>query len=308
MNHDPSFSRLERSILRTVAYSDVFDYPLTHAEVHRYLDATAAPSPDIDTVLHRLTGATLCAADDLVALAGREDLFALRHQRHRIADDLWPAARRWAGVVSRLPLVRMVSVTGALAVNNVDHGADVDYLIVTEPGRVWLCRTMVVQVVRLARLGGVVICPNWLLAADSLALADRNLFAARELTQMVPLAGAEIYHRMRRLNPWAAVFLPNAEGPPCPVAEAEPRSGALSRLTEGMLLGRAGARAEGWMCSRKAREIRRANPETPEVVLDRHQCKGHVDAHGERIRRAYADRLSVLGLEPEESSPSVAAP
>ena len=302
MNHDPSFPDLERSILRTVAYSDVFDYPLSHAEVHRYLDATAAATGEVGEALHRLTGTDLCAADDWVALAGREDLFALRQRRRRIAEDLWPAARRWARTISRLPLVRMVSVTGALAVNNVDHDADVDYLIVTEPGRVWLCRTMVVQIVRLARLGGVVICPNWLLAADALTLADRSLFAARELSQMVPLTGLELYRRMRRLNPWAAVFLPNAAGPPCPVAEAAPPSKAWTGFTERMLLGRTGAGAEVWMRRRKAREILRANPETPEVVLDRHQCKGHVDAHGERIRRAYAERLSTLGLEPTDSA------
>ena len=39
----PSPSSLGSAILRTVAYADLFDYPLTVPEVHRYLAGVKAP-------------------------------------------------------------------------------------------------------------------------------------------------------------------------------------------------------------------------------------------------------------------------
>lgn len=300
MKSDPSSRRLEGAILRTIAYSDVFHYPLRESEVHRYLDTVAATPSEVDSVLQRMAGSAICTEDDMVALAGRDALFAVRRKRRHEAARLWPAARRWARIIGRLPLIRMVSLTGALAVNNVERSADIDYLIVTEPGRVWLCRAMIVQMVRAARLTGVVLCPNWLLSADALVLEERSLFAARELTQMVPLTGFDFYRRMRRLNPWAQCLLPNAAGPPVAIADEDRRSGAVVRVSERLLLSRAGARVDRWDRQRKTSQIVRENPSSPEVVLDKHQCKGHVNAHGERIRRAYADRLTALGLDPEE--------
>jgi hypothetical protein len=307
MHSQPPPADVERAILRTVAYSDVFDYPLTETEVHRYLDGVAASPPEVTRGLRRLTGSALRAGDDLVALAGREELFDLRRRRRRQAERLWPAARRWGSIVGRLPLVRMVAVTGALAVDNLTTSADIDFLIATKPGRVWLCRSLVIQTVRAARLQGVALCPNWLLAADALELEHRTLFAAREMTQMVPVVGLDLYRRIRAVNPWTEHWLPNALGPPRSFDHSERSRGGVTRVCERVLCSRAGAAVENWERRRKTREILGSSPTTSEVVLDANQCKGHVDAHGEKIARAYAERLCALGLDGSGSAPSATA-
>src|SRR5437773_7637929 len=119
----------------------------------------------------------------------------------------------------------MVAVTGALAVNNVGKLPDIDLLVVAQEGRVWLCRRALIMCVRVARLFGDDLCPNYIISDQSLDLDQRDFFTAHELAQMVPLYGPGVYRRMIKRNPWAWRYLP------CAFDGAAPRqpSGTASR-------------------------------------------------------------------------------
>ena len=93
----------EQAIWRTLAYVDLFDYPLTAVEIHRYLEdvqAALASSP-------LLAGQLICQ-NGFYCLPGREAVFAIRQQRQQQAQTLWAAARRlclrsWAVVTMIRP-------------------------------------------------------------------------------------------------------------------------------------------------------------------------------------------------------------
>ncbi|MGH2543523.1 MAG: hypothetical protein ACRDIB_12025, partial [Ardenticatenaceae bacterium] len=218
-----------------------------------------------------------------------------RHERAHVAASLWPHAVRYGKTIANLPFVRMVTVTGALAVDNVDPGADIDYLIVTEPGRLWFCRLLVVSLVRLAARQGSIVCPNYFLSERALVLQERNLFTARELVQMVPVAGLATYELMRRLNPWATSYLPNADGPPpkqysCGLTRIKP----IRRLAEMTLRFPLLNRLERWEMDRKVRKFNRRLNGHAEANFSPDWCKGHFDGHGRRILHAYGERLQTL--------------
>ena len=294
----PSTITLSLAIQRTVAYGDLFDFPMTLPEVHRYLEATPAGIDDVRQAAQRLTPERLQQVGRFVMLPGRARLSEVRERRAEVAARLWPEAIRCGRSLGRLPFVRMVAVTGALAMDNVDEDADLDYLIVTEPGRVWLCRFLIVQLVRLHRLRGVVICPNWILSEEAIRLERRDLFSARELAQMVPVVGFDVYRRMIEANGWIRELLPNAAGPPRSEHPVPAAGSPVGRLGEVVLRWAPFDPLELWVQQRKTREIRRLDPDSPEVVLDHRQCKGHVDGHGRRISEAYGERLRSLSLEP----------
>src|SRR5207244_2712587 len=73
-------------------------------------------------------------------LASRAALVAIRRERAAVSKRLWRRARRYARLVAGVPFVRLVAVTGALAMDNVGQRVDVDLLVATEPGRVWIAR------------------------------------------------------------------------------------------------------------------------------------------------------------------------
>jgi hypothetical protein len=308
---------LERAILHTVAYADVFDYPLTTGEVHRYLIGLEADASEVHGALteRRLVPDRLVHRDGLFSLPGREEIVELRRRRSVPAHRLWQWAIDYGRSMAGLPFVRMVAVTGSLAANNVDPEADVDYLIVTAPGRLWLCRALVIGLVRRAARRGIALCPNYLLAESALELRQRDLYTAWELAQMVPIAGLDTYRHLRRQNRWASTFLPNAQGRPLDPGPGgngagPPNRSRLSRVAEGILGSPAGGWLEGWEMNRKVRRFTReaaagdaqgdpaADPDgiQGEAEFSADWCKGHLGTHRREVMARYRVRLEALGL------------
>jgi hypothetical protein len=195
--------------------------------------------------------------------------------------------------MSHLPFVRMVAVTGALAMDNMADG-DIDYLVITEPGRLWLCRALIVGLVRLAALRGTELCPNYFLSERALELTERNLFTAHEVTQMVPLAGLPTYQRMRELNRWTDSYLPNAAGAPRRVAAIEPGPRPTHRIVERTLRSRVCSPLERWEMARKVRKLGMRGNGHAEAAFGPDWCKGHFGDHGQATLARYAERLEAL--------------
>ena len=293
---EPARIDLERAIVQTVAYADVFDYPLTSDEVHRYLIGVPASRSTVRTALSsgRLTPEVLSRNGRYFTLAGRESVIETRRGRAQTAAEDWRRAVRYGRTISSLPFVRMVAVTGALAMDNVADG-DIDYLIVTEPGRLWLCRALVVALVRTAALRGVTLCPNYFLSEQALVLSECNLFTAHEVAQMVPLSGMETYQRLRALNRWTETYLPNASGPPRRMAPVEPRPRRTRRILEHTLRSRLGSPIERWEMARKMRKLGQRSNGHAEAAFGPDWCKGHFGDHGQQTLKRYEDRLQALG-------------
>lgn len=293
---------IERAVLEAVAYADVFEYPLTLHEVHRYLVRVSASFEEVASVLRssRVLRAHLARRGEFYLLDGRDEIVDTRRRRAAVAADLWPPAVQYGHVIARLPFVRMVAVTGALAVDNVEPDTDIDYLIVTAPGRLWLCRALVVAVVRFAERKGVWLCPNYFLSENLLAFEERSLYAAHEVTQMVPIAGMVTYRRLRRLNAWTDTLLPNAVGPPGRlngnrVNDAAVRRHPLRRIGEAVLRTGVGGMIEQWEMQRKVRKFTRHADDHVETNFSVDCCKGHFDSHGTRTLDAFNERMHKIG-------------
>lgn len=290
--------RIEEAALRAVVYADLFDAPLTGDELVRYLPYRA-DRDEVEGCLRAPTGPArqIVAVGPYYCRAGHEHLVEIHRERARAAVRLWRRARAAARLLAAAPFVRMVAVTGALAMDNCRAYDDVDLLLVTTPGRVWVTRRLVLSMSRM--MAANTLCPNFVLSEDAMALRHRSFYAARELAQMVPLYGEATYRKMRELNSWTSAYLPNASGPPRPprfvasgvliqrakhVAETGLRLAGLSRL-ERWELGRLRARAQSHL-------------HDPTVVLDEHQCKAHFIDYPALLLTRYREALESVGLQP----------
>jgi hypothetical protein len=265
--------------------------------MHRYLIGMSASLPMVRALLEDggLVPIYLSHLQGFFTLPGRESIVDIRRQRSTVASQVWHQAVQYGMYIASLPFVRMVAVTGALTMDNVEPGDDIDFMIVTEPGRVWLCRAMIIGlVVKPAARRGIEICPNYLLSERALVMWERNLFTAHEIVQMVPVVGWSVYRRLCQLNAWASLFLPNAYGQPRRVDTGPLPHYRIRSLAETILRTPVGARLEQWEMRRKVDFLYHQDPAGSESTFTSELCKGHFGAHSQMIREDFAQRLSAI--------------
>lgn len=292
----PTTADIEQSIVETVTYVDLFDYPLTAAEIHRYLYHWRV-SPDVVTK-HLENGHLipyrLSHMEGFYTLPGREAMVATRLERQQAANRLWPEALHYGRLIAQLPFVRMVAVTGSLAMDNMDNvekRADIDYLIVTADDHLWICRAFVIALVRLAARRNIELCPNYFISERALRFPEQNLYTAHELVQMVPLFGLSIYHQMRQLNQWTQAFLPNADGPPSSTSNQKQLNRLPGKTGELLLRSPIGRQLERWEMQRKIKKFQRHHHNWQESDFSSDRCKGHFDNHQQQTLNSYYGRF-----------------
>lgn len=297
-----ALSPLERACVETVAYADVFECAMTESEVHRYLIGVEADRAAVRAALEgpRLDGRFLRRIGCHVTLVGREALVERRLSCAAVGAKLWQEAVRYGAWLSRFPFVRLVAVSGALAVDNAGRDADIDFFIMTEPDRLWLCRGLVIGLVRWASRRGVTLCPNYFLSERALALSP-DLFAAHEIAQMVPFGDTAVYRRFRQVNRWTDHYLPNAGDAPRVVESATAVRPAWTRAAEWVGRSSWGGWVERWERHRKIGRFSRRAEGQAEARFSAESCKGHFGGYGERVRRGLAERLRALDLSPREA-------
>ena len=285
------------AIVATVAYADIFDYPLTVEEIFRYLIGVKYTRTQLQLALDELTPSHLTLHENYYTLPARQQIVATRKKREKHAQDLWPQAMKYGCYLAQLPFVKMVAVTGSLAVNNPVPNADIDYFIVTTNQRLWLCRALTIVLVKIAQRRGIILCPNYFVAENALALQNHSLYSAREMAQMVPIFGFSVYKTLIAKNSWLANYLPNATAyqPQELLAitrtEQPPSTGVLKTVSEKLLQTRVGTWLEQWEQRRKIAKFS-AESTTSETAFNANWCKGHFDAHGAQILNQFKGKIA----------------
>ena len=234
----------DRSVLLTVIYADLFDFPLTRDEVFDRLIGQGFRLHELSASLERLQKTYLSCEDGHIFLQGRGRLVGLREGRRQRADELWNEAIRYARWLARVPFIRMVAVSGSLAVDNSNGSSDVDLFCVTEARRLWFARLFIVPLSKLTRLLPSVfplyLCPNYVLSLTALRIEDRNLFTAHEVLQAVPLFGRDVCMEFVQQNEWALGLLPNLHSTSRHPSRCELVKPYSTRRLERIFGGRAG--------------------------------------------------------------------
>lgn len=215
-------SPLARSILQTLKYSDHFGFPLTLQEIHLRLISSKPYSSE--RVLRTLK---LMGKKQIIAQTGeyyhfpdRQNLVARRLTRAQKSAPQFAHAKTLSTRLSTIPSVIAIYLTGSLALSNTDSDADIDFMIITRPGRLWTTRLLLTLYTSLLGLrrtphsthNSGKLCLNLYLSPLSYLLppSKRSLYTAYELIQTVPLYDPQNTHLdLLAANSWIYDYLPN---------------------------------------------------------------------------------------------------
>lgn len=195
-------------MFKTLAYADIFDYPLTKKELIKWQIVNDQLRPE----LTQKTG-------KFYHLKNRQNLAAFRQRRQRFSQLKFKRVLQTVGFFKLIPWIKLVAVTGALAMNNADKNDDIDLMIITTADRLWLSRLLATillfpQLRRPVQNEGVgdKLCLNLWLDETSLTTPKdkRNLYTAHEVAQAKPIFDRDhTYQKFINANLWLKTFLPN---------------------------------------------------------------------------------------------------
>lgn len=216
--------QVKTAIISTLSYSDIFDYPLTKAQVWRYL-VTKNEKLKIQNLEQGLDALVLhkkiYQKDGYYFLAKRKEIVRKRKEKEKISQQKLQKAKEIARIIAKIPTVLCIGVSGSLAMENAEKDADIDLFVITKKDTLWVTRGIILfllqyKKVRRKRQGGKTkdtICLNMLIDSNHLALKKErhNIYSAHEVVQMKPLfTRGFIYEEFLRENMWVTKFLPHA--------------------------------------------------------------------------------------------------
>jgi hypothetical protein len=210
----------ERSILKTLLYANIFNYPLKKEEVWKFLISENKISKENLFKNLKNINKYIDYKNGYLFLKRKKELVKIREENEKQSKVKILKAKKISNIISLVPFVKFIGISGALSMNNSDIDDDIDLFIISEKNLAWTTRgTLVILLILL----GVYrnrstknykdkICLNMVIDEENLKFNKnlQNLYTAHEIVQIVPLFDREnTFNKFIKNNLWFKTFLPN---------------------------------------------------------------------------------------------------
>ena len=307
-------SSQEESVLKTLAFFDIFSRPLKREEIFDNLQQTTNNKQQttndkiiFSEIKKNLRGKNLQNfignEGDFYFLKGRKDLVQERKKREKISKKNWRKLKRITKKINLVPFLKGAFVSGSLAINNSNEKSDIDLLIIAKSGRIFTVRFFLTLLLnflgerrRPEKIAGK-ICLNHYFSENSLEMKFPSIYNAYAYLCLLPIIDRkEVFKRFREKNNWMRDYLLFWQKKYKPPFEIKKKS-ILSKCLEKILAGSFGDFFERKI---KGRQIKRKEKNYPEgikkgrVILEDNLIELHPDSPEEEILKKYKSRLDFL--------------
>ncbi len=230
MENNYNIVELERAILSTVVYFDIFNYPLTETEIYKWLylqegkkiTKSAFGILDIKKKIEKseYLKNKINFKHGYYYLGGREELIFRRKKNHIVALKRWQKLQRICYLLKVIPFVRLIAACNTMAIHDIKPTSDIDVFIIVKSGRIWLTRFLITTLV------GIIgqwrhkdniankICLSFYttdtnLNFYNLSKKPYDIYLIYWIALVVPLLDRGIYNKFMQANNWIKESLPN---------------------------------------------------------------------------------------------------
>lgn len=201
--------KLSSSYVSGIIYHDKFDYPLKENELVKWKSGkTIGASKEIDK------------KGEFYFLKGRKKIILRRNSNEKFSQNKLLRAKKVALFLSKIPSIRMIGLTGSLAMMNAGKLSDIDFMIITKKNTLWVTRALTLLTLRMFKIPTRrfndknekdKICLNLWLDKSDLNWKERNIYTAHEIAQVIPLVDRDkTYEKFVKTNSWVKIYWPNA--------------------------------------------------------------------------------------------------
>ena len=266
-------NQLDKAIIRTMAYFDMLDYPLTAFEIWKYLYRPELPthartiqqvadaledSPELRQLIARVEG--------FYCLNGRESIVAMRKVRNLAVDRQLRKVVRMVQWLRLFPSIRMIAIASSLSWGNVKETSDIDLFIIARQGQVWQARLWAAGFLKLLRKRPQEgktrdrYCLSFFITEDNLdvesaAVSPDDIGFQYYVASFMPVYDPDgLYGQFRSANHWLQKLLPNTFGDRLIVeVGAPPALHAWHRFFSAILHPFFNGRFQDWYCNMQLR-------------------------------------------------------
>lgn len=302
---------LKQSILKTLSYFDIFDYPLTSEELYRWLfeyDNKNSYSFFLNQLQQLQHLEQFEHKNGYYFLQGKESNVAKRESRVKFFEKKMKIAKKGIKKISWIPFVRAVFVCNTMASSAITEDSDIDVFIIVRNGRIFLARLLVTFVLSLFRLRRTKkkiknkICLSFYVTDNNLnlkniAIEELDVYLMYWIDQLIPVYDPENLHKnIRKENEWIKKYLPNSLQEYSLVEKWKVQNNKIKKIFEKMWGGNYGdlleSQSKGIQKARmKMNQSSLQNEDDTRVVISDKMLKFHENDRREEYREKWLKRI-----------------
>jgi hypothetical protein len=215
-----SNTNLDRAIVSTIAFFDIFSYPLSAFEVFKYLQKNCSYF-QVVLVLQSLEERNVVSSkNSFYCLKGKENNFNIRQKRYNYTKKKIKIARKWSKIFKAFTNLKLLALSNSIGSYNLREGGDIDLFIITKKNKIWTSRFILAFIGKLFHLRPSPenekdkLCLSFFISEANLNLQnytkENDLYFLYWLVNLSSIYDKDNYlNKLLGENKWIKNYLPN---------------------------------------------------------------------------------------------------
>ena len=147
-----SNTNLDRAIVSTIAFFDIFSYPLSAFEVFKYLQKNCSYFQVVLALESLETRNVISSKHSFYCLEGKENNFSIRQKRYNYTKKKIKIARKWSKIFKIFTGLKLLALSNSIGSYNLREGGDIDLFVITKKNKIWTSRFILAFIGKLFNL------------------------------------------------------------------------------------------------------------------------------------------------------------